>query len=153
MDNKKRRKCKENPYKINCLGNDYKINFKYNGDNKEVKISKELYDLFNKFELEDLSYMNKYDRHIEHLQLDEIQMFKRSKLNIKNLEDEVIRNIENHKLHIAINKLSKIQKRRIYLYYFYNMKQREIALKENTSIRAVQYSLDIALKNLKNFLK
>lgn len=33
------------------------------------------------------------------------------------------------------------------------MKQREIALKENTSIRAVQYSLDIALKNLKNFLK
>lgn len=62
--------------------------------------------------------MNKYDRHIEHLQLDEIQMFKRSKLNIKNLEDEVIINIENKKLHIAI-----------------------------------QYSLDSALKNLKNFLK
>ena len=97
--------------------------------------------------------MNKYDRHIEHLQLDEIQMFKHSKLNIKNLEDEVIINIEKKKLHIAINKLSEIQKRRIYLYYLYNMKQREIALKENTSIRAIQYSLDSALKNLKNFLK
>lgn len=138
---------------MDCLGNKYKINFKYNGENKEIKISKELYDLFNKFELEDLSYMNKYDRHIEHLQLDEIQMYNRLKLSNKNLEDEVIKDIENQDLHIAIKKLPQIQRRRIYLYYFCNMKQREIALQENTTIRAIQYSLDKGIKNLKKFLK
>lgn len=153
MNNKKRRKSKENPYKINYMGNEFQLNFKYNGENKEIKISRELYNVFNKFELEDLSYMNKYDRHIEHLHLDEIQMYKRLKLNSKDIENEVIKNIENQKLHIAINKLPKIQKRRIYLYYFCNMRQREIALKENTSIRAIQYSLECALKNLKKFLK
>ena len=82
MNNKKRRRSKDNPYKMDCLGNKYKINFKYNGENKDIKISKELYDLFNKFELEDLSYMNKYDRHIEHLHLDEIQMYNRLKLSV-----------------------------------------------------------------------
>lgn len=153
MNNKKRRKSKENPYKINYMGNEFQLNFKYNGENKEIKISRELYNVFNKFELEDLSYMNKYDRHIEHLHLDEIQMYNRLKLNSKDIENEVIKNIENQKLHIAINKLPKIQKRRIYLYYFCNMRQREIALKENTSIRAIQYSLECALKNLKKFLK
>lgn len=153
MNNKKRRRSKDNPYKMDCLGNKYKINFKYNGENKDIKISKELYDLFNKFELEDLSYMNKYDRHIEHLHLDEIQMYNRLKLSNKNLEDEVIKDLENQDLHIAIKKLPQIQRRRIYLYYFCNMKQREIALQENTSIRAIQYSLECSLKNLKKFLK
>lgn len=153
MNNKKRRRSKDNPYKMDCLGNKYKINFKYNGENKDIKISKELYELFNKFELEDLSYMNKYDRHIEHLHLDEIQMYNRLKLSNKNLEDEVIKDIENQDLHIAIKKLPKIQRRRIYLYYFCNMKQREIALQENTTIRAIQYSLDKAIKNLKKLLK
>ncbi len=153
MNNKKRRRSKDNPYKMDCLGNKYKINFKYNGENKDIKISKELYDLFNKFELEDLSYMNKYDRHIEHLHLDEIQMYNRLKLSNKNLENEVIENLENQDLHIAIKKLPQIQRRRIYLYYFCNMKQREIALQEKTSIRAIQYSLECALKNLKKFLK
>lgn len=138
---------------MDCLGNKYKINFKYNGENKDIKISKELYELFNKFELEDLSYMNKYDRHIEHLHLDEIQMYNRLKLSNKNLEDEVIKDIENQDLHIAIKKLPQIQRRRIYLYYFCNMKQREIALQENTTIRAIQYSLDKAIKNLKKLLK
>lgn len=153
MNNKKRRRSKDNPYKMDCLGNKYKINFKYNGENKDIKISKELYDLFNKFELEDLSYMNKYDRHIEHLHLDEIQMYNRLKLSNKNLENEVIEDLENQDLHIAIKKLPQIQRRRIYLYYFCNMKQREIALQEKTSIRAIQYSLECALKNLKKFLK
>lgn len=153
MNNKKRRRSKDNPYKMDCLGNKYKINFKYNGENKDIKISKELYELFNKFELEDLSYMNKYDRHIEHLHLDEIQMYNRLKLSNKNLEDEVIKDIENQDLHIAIKKLPQIQRRRIYLYYFCNMKQREIALQENTTIRAIQYSLDKAIKNLKKLLK
>ena len=153
MNNKKRRRSKDNPYKMDCLGNKYKINFKDNGENKDIKISKELYDLFNKFELEDLSYMNKYDRHIEHLHLDEIQMYNRLKLSNKNLENEVIEDLENQDLHIAIKKLPQIQRRRIYLYYFCNMKQREIALQEKTSIRAIQYSLECALKNLKKFLK
>ena len=80
-------------------------------------------------------------------------MYNRLKLSNKNLENEVIEDLENQDLHIAIKKLPQIQRRRIYLYYFCNMKQREIALQEKTSIRVIQYSLECALKNLKKFLK
>lgn len=118
-----------------------------------MQISSNLYKLFDTFELEDISYMNKYDRHIEHLQLDEIQLYKRASNKVENIEEKVIKNIETQRLYEAINKLPKIQRNRIYSYYFKNMTQKEIAMQDNCSIRAVQYSLDIALKSLRNFLE
>ena len=129
------------------------INFKNNVDLYNMQISSNLYKLFDTFELEDISYMNKYDRHIEHLQLDEIQLYKRASNKVENIEEKVIKNIETQRLYEAINKLPKIQRNRIYSYYFKNMTQKEIAMQDNCSIRAVQYSLDIALKSLRNFLE
>ena len=131
----------------------YNISFNYNKKYYGLEISKELYSLFDKFELEDISYMNKYDRHIEHLPLDEIQSHKRINKREKSLEETVIENIEKQRLYTAIDKLPQIQRKRIYLYYFNNMTQKEIAVYDGCSIRAVQYSLDITIKNLKKFLK
>lgn len=155
MINKKRRKAQNNPYTINFEQEKevYSISFKNNIKEYYIEISNELYDEFNKFELEDISYMNKYDRHIEHLPLDEIQLHRKINKKEKNLEEIVIDNIEKEKLYKAINKLPEMQKKRIELFYFENLTQKEIALQDNCSIRAVQYSLEIALKNLKKFLK
>lgn len=155
MIGRKRRKLQANPYTINFLEEKktYNISFNYNKKYYSLEISKELYSLFDKFELEDISYMNKYDRHIEHLPLDEIQLHKRISNREKSLEETVIENIEKQRLYTAIDKLPQIQRKRIYLYYFNNMTQKEIAAYDGCSIRAVQYSLDIAIKNLKNFLK
>ena len=36
---------------------------------QNIEIEKVLYDLFNRFELEDISYLNRVSRHIEHSEL------------------------------------------------------------------------------------
>lgn len=97
--------------------------------------------------------MNKYDRHIEHSQLNEINLYKRTFNKEKSIEESVINNIQNQKLYIAISKLPINQKERIYKYFFKNLTLKQIAFEEECSIRAVQYTMKIALKNLKKFLK
>ena len=54
---------------------------------------------------------------------------------------------------IAINKLPEIERRRIKKYYFDEKTQQQIANEEGVNIRSIQYSLNIALKKLKEFLK
>ena len=126
---------------------------KYNPYNEiELEISKELYSVFNNFELSDLSIMNEFDRHIEHSKLNENTLNKRSFNVERGVEDIVINKIEKQKLHIAIDSLPLKQKNRIQKYFFENLTQKEIAKIENCSIRAIQYSIECALKNLKNFL-
>ena len=79
--------------------------------------------------------------------------FKDVKGNMQMVEvNEEIYNI-NEKLKNAINKLSLVQKRRIEMYYFKGLSQREIAEKEGVSLRAVQYTLNKAISELKKILK
>ena len=68
------------------------------------------------------------------------------------LEDEVIRKSTFEDVRNAIEQLPDIQKRRIKDMYFNHCTQQQIADKDNTSLRAVQYSLHIALDNLKKIL-
>lgn len=146
----KRRRDKYNPYYLDTNNSEYFVKFKNisSGYNK-VKINKEIYEEMNKFELEDKKIMNEYDRHIEHKTIEENELYKRSfKVNI-NIEDMAIHNIEITKLNIAINKLTYKQRRRIYLHYFLNLKEREIAVIDGCSIRTIQYSLHEALKKIK----
>ena len=130
----------------------YIISFTNNNNEIELEISKELYSVFNNFELSDLSIMNEFDRHIEHSKLNENTLNKRSFNVERGVEDIVINKIEKQKLHIAIDSLPLKQKNRIQKYFFENLTQKEIAKIENCSIRAIQYSIECALKNLKNFL-
>lgn len=113
----------------------------------------EIFDVFNDSELEYLSERNEYDRHIEHSIYDENNINKRILKNIDTVEEVVMRHLDNEKIHNAISSLPFIQKKRVYEYFFKNLTQKEIADKNNCSIRAIQYSLNSDLKNLKNFLK
>lgn len=150
----KRRKDKYNPYSFKKMDIDdkYIISFTNNNNEIELEISKELYSVFNIFELSDLSIMNEFDRHIEHSKLNENTLNKRIFNVERGVEDIVINKIEKQKLHIAIDSLPLKQKNRIQKYFFENLTQKEIAKIENCSIRAIQYSIECALKNLKNFL-
>lgn len=150
----KRRKDKYNPYSFKKMDIDdkYIISFTNNNNEIELEISKELYSVFNNFELSDLSIMNEFDRHIEHSKLNENTLNKRIFNVERGVEDIVINKIEKPKLHIAIDSLPLKQKNRIQKYFFENLTQKEIAKIENCSIRAIQYSIECALKNLKNFL-
>ena len=149
----KRRKDKFNPYTIISLNNKFFVKFiDSNNHLQYIEISKELYDTFDKFELVDLSQMNKYDRHIEHFNIDTLNLNKRAVKKNINLEKIIVKRSEYSSLYNAILMLPQKQKRRIILFYFYNYTQQEIANIENCSLRAVQYSLSIALKNLKKLL-
>lgn len=152
----KRRKDKNNPYILgfNNITNNYTITFK---DALEVshtiEITKELYTEFNKFELADLSIMNEYDRHIEHLEQTEEALYHRATQKQIAVETEVMQKITYEELKKEIDALPKIQKRRLKMYFFDNLKFREIAEIEGCSIRSIKYSVDIAVKKLSDKIK
>lgn len=155
MDNlPKRRKDKYNPYSFKKvdINDKYIISFTSNNNKIKLEISEEIYAVFNSYELIDLSIMNEFDRHIEHSKLHENTLNKRIFIKDIGVEDIVIQKIENEQLYHAINSLPLKQKSRLHKYFFENLTQKEIAEIENCSIRAIQYSIQCALKNLKKFL-
>lgn len=152
----KRRKSKDNPYTLEYIEdkNIYKVYFKDNkGNLNVVEISVDIYKAMDKFELEDISQMHQFERHIEHSELFEGTLNERAVDKPLALEDIVENTIINEELRNAIDSLSEIQKRRIKLYYFDGLTQQEIANREGTSLRAVQYTLNSAMNELKKILK
>lgn len=152
----KRNKSKDNPY---TLGFDeelqtYTVEFV---DNKriihKVEISEEVYQAFDKFELEDISQIHKYRSHIEHSEIFEETLNNRIVDKPTTIEDEIEEKIIYEELKEAVNQLSAIQKRRIKMYYFDDMNLREIAEKEGCAIMSVKDSINIGLKKLEEILK
>lgn len=152
----KRRKHKDNPYTLNYIEekNIYTITFKdVKGHLNKVEVSEEVYRVFDKFELQDIKELNEYDRHIEHSEIFENNLETRAKDKPLSLEDEIVRKSTFDELKKAIELLPEVQKRRIKKYYFDDKKQQQIANEEGVDIRAIQYTLNIALKKLKEILK
>lgn len=150
----KRRKDKDNPYTLKCSNGRYYIIYR-DGQRKEqcVKISHELFQIFDKFELEDLHYLNIVDRHIEWSELYDGTVERRAQQIKESAEDEAIRNITIHELHKAIDVLPDLQKRRLILYYFVGLTYEQIAEAENCSFQAVAKSIASAEQKLKKLLK
>ena len=152
----KRRKSKDNPYKLesNRELNIYKVTFK---DSKDIlriiEINKEIYETLDRFELDDLIELNEYDRHIEHSEVFEITLNKRAIEKSISIDEQLENNIINEQIRNALDSLSDVQRRRIKLYYFDGLTQQEIADKEGVSLRAVQYTLNSAINELKKILK
>ena len=154
MNNRpKRRKFKDNPYELEIENNAYLIKF-VDGNRKLqiIEVSPEVFKVFDDSELSDLSQMNEYDNHIEHAEICENTLYKRSVIQDKLLEDIVEESIIFEELKEAINKLSEVQKRRIKLYYFENKTLEEIAKMEHTSHQAISKNIKLALKELKKYL-
>ena len=155
-ESQKRRKHKDNPYTINYIEskNVYVVSFKdVKGKLNKIEVSEEVYRVFDKFELQDIKELNEYDRHIEHSEIFENNLETRVKDKPLSLEDEIIKNSTFDELKKAIELLPEVQKRRIKKYYFDDKAQQQIANEEGVDIRAIQYTLNIALKKLKEILK
>lgn len=152
----KRRKYKDNPYTLNeiTINNQYFISFKDSkGEYNNVEISKEIYELFNYYELRDLSQMNEYDNHIEHSEIYENNLNKRIKEKQQSLEDYIIQKFSFLELKEAIEELPDIQKQRIKKYYFEEKNEYEIAKEEGVSHQAIHIGLDRARKKLREILE
>ena len=156
MDEKrpKRRKDKYNPYKLNATEGRYILSFRDGqGVFQELVITKELFEVLNRFELDDLSILNEWDRHYEHSELTEISLYNRSVMPPESVEDAVFRNLRYEALHRAIKQLPETQRRRLVLHYFVGLTYAQIAEKEGCSFQAVGKSIVAAEKRLKKILE
>lgn len=156
MDEKhpNRKKDKHNPYTLTIVNGRYYLSFKDGrGMLQTIEIDKVLYGLFNRFELEDISYLNKVSRHIEHSELTEATLNNRAFYKPETVEDTVSRSMEYELLHRAIAKLPEVQRRRLLLYFFGELTYEQIAELEGCTKRAVKFSVDIAIEKLKRDLK
>lgn len=150
----KRRKDKYNPYKI-CENNGrYYLSFKDGqGVRHDMEIEKELFDMFNSFELDDLSMLNEWDRHIEHFEQTEQSLNRRASNKAESVEEVVLHNIECEELYRAIAALTETQQRRLTLYYFRGLTYKRIAEMEGCSVSAVRGSISAAIENIKKILE
>lgn len=150
----KRRKDKYNPYTLHTEKGKYYIVFiDVNNHIQKVEVSKKIFDSFNKFELEDISQMNEYDRHLEHSEVCEHTLHKKKDASEWSLE-EYFENVQiTENLHMAISKLPEVQKRRLNKYYFEEKTFDKIALEEGCTYQSVQRSVYRAVEKIKNILK
>ena len=152
----KRRKHKDNPYTLEFIEekNSYRVSFKdVKGKYQRVEVNKEIYQAFDRFELDDLSELNEFDNHIEHSEIYENNLNQRAMDKPLGVDDIVETMLINEELKKAINELSDIQKRRIKMYYFEDMTLEDIARVEKTSHQAVSKSIINALTELRKILK
>ena len=156
MDEKrpKRRKDKDNPYTLSKRQDKHYLSFRDGqGVLRELLINKELFELLDCFELDDLSFLNEMDRHYEHSELTEATLYDRAVHRPATVEESTLQSMEYAKLHRAISELPEIQKRRLILYYFQGLTYEQIAGIEGCTKRAVKFSVDIAVEKLKKFFK
>ncbi len=146
----KRRKDKYNPYTILERNGCHFISF-HDGQcvPHEIEITKTLYNLFDAFELQDLSYLNKVDRHIEQSELTEAALHHRAFSMQASTEISALASIQNELLHRAIAKLTETQRRRLKLYYFGELTYDQIAAMEGCTFQAVAKSVNAAEKTIK----
>lgn len=154
----KRRKNKDNPYELISYtkqdNKEYLVAFKdVNGDYKKLKISEEVFLELNQFELDDLKEMNEYDRHIEHSILYEDTLMKRILKKASLVDEQVEINYINEKLKKAIKKLSETERKRVILYFDYEMTEEQIGKLEGCSQQAISKNILYSLKKIKKFLK
>lgn len=149
----KRRKKKDNPYTLlyEAENNKYFILFKdvRNIINK-VEVSIDVFNAFDRFELDDISELHKKDKHLDMNEFDEYKLYKN---NTESIDDFIIRKSTYEELHKAINKLTETQKRRIKYYCFDDMKFSDIARVEECDESSIRESIYAVIEKLKKNLK
>lgn len=151
----KRRKANDNPYEIFTVGiktdhPHFFVRFTDGaGEHRCLEITEELYQALNEFELRDLSFLNEVDNHYEQSELTEASLHERAVSNQKSVEETVLQHLQSERLHSAIAQLPELQRRRLVLYYFGNYTYEQIGEMEGCTKRAVKFSIDIAIRTLK----
>ncbi len=150
----KRRKDKYNPYTLTIQNGKYYLAFKDGqGVHHQMEISETLYALMNSFELDDLSHLNEWDRHIEQSELSDATLENRMAEFPESVEETVCKQFLYEQLHKAIDKLPMMQHRRVILYFFYDLTYEEIAKIEGCTVMPIKRSIDRALEKIKKIFQ
>ena len=145
---------KYNPYKLESEKdkNIYRVTFDNINEVVNIEISKELFDEFDKFEKEDARQIQKAARNNELNTITEQTLNRRAFIKHKDIDELVISKINHEKLIHALDKLTKEQRRRILLYYDYQLSLEQIANIEGCTKQSVQESIEWGINKIrKNF--
>lgn len=118
-----------------------------------LELDVKLYAVFDRFELDDLSFLNEQERHLDWTELNEELLSRRSAQEPAPVEDAVYESMQTQALREGVNQLPEVQKRRLQMYFFDGLTYEEIAVREGCSYQAVQKSIAAALKKIRKFLK
>ena len=134
--------------------NKYWIIFKnYLGEEITSEIPKDIFDAYIESKSVYKKNKNEEERHWEHIELSENELFKRSLKYQDSIESIIIKKETEKELHLAIQQLPKIQKKRLKKYYFDEKTEREIAAEEGIKHQAIHIGLDRSRKKLEDILK
>lgn len=154
----KRRRDMDNPYTIFTQGSRnegpyFFIAFRdARGEDVCLDVGQSMYELFDRFERDDLSHMNKSERYHERSVLSEEEITRRAFYPQEDVFDIVYRKLRREMLYEAINKLTKTQQRRLLLYFFGGFTYEEIAQIEGCRHSAVARTVKSALRKLRKYL-
>ena len=154
----KRRRVKDNPYEIYTVGIHtdhprYYISFTDSmGVHRELEIEKALFEMLDRFELDDLSFLNEVDNHYEHSELTEASLNARAFEQPETVEEIAMQHIQSERLHKAIATLPEKQRNRLILYYFSGLTYEQIAEREGCKHPAIIKSVSAAIEKLKKIL-
>lgn len=153
----KRRRMQDNPYEIFSVGRytenpHYYVRVKDAQGTVCMEIQQELYEMLNRFELDDLSFLNEVEFHYEHSELTEASLTVRAAKYQAPLEEMVYAKMEVQNLHTAISQLPEIQRRRLQMYYFEELTYQQIAERENCSHPAIIKSISSAVRKLRELM-
>lgn len=155
----KRRKDKDNPYSLFTTGintNDphYYLSF-LDGQGVPIciEISYPVFQALDRFELDDLSYLNKQDKYWDGTELTDDLLAGRTTAGQELLEDLIARQSIYSLLHRAIQKLPQTQRRRVVLHFFNGYTYEQIAKQEHCTKVAIKLSINAAISSLKKYLK
>ena len=147
----KRIKDKYNPYTLQIKDDKYILSFvDGEGIRQKMEIDENLYQVFDSFELEDLAYMVKVSRHIEHSVLTENTLNKRALNQPEDIETLVTSNLLNQRVIDAIYSLPNKQSNRMVLFFVYGYSYTEIARMEGCEVSTVMRSIESGIKKIKN---
>ena len=154
-----RRKDKYNPYEIFSIGIEtdnphFYVKFTdVHGVLICQEINKDLFLLLNKFELEDLSFLNEVDNHYDNRDLNDEVIAEHLFIKPETEESRIYKSIEHKLLYEAILTLPTIQRRRLTLYYFSGLTYEEIANVEGCTHPAIIKSITKGIKKIKNYFR
>ena len=107
----KRRKDKYNPYTLSLVDGKCYLSFKDGqGFPHKLELDVKLYALFDRFELDDLSFLNEQERHLDQTELSEALLSRRVPENQATVEDAVYESLQTQALREGIRRCRKSRK-------------------------------------------
>lgn len=150
----KRRKDKYNPYTLSVIDGKCYLSFKDGqGVPHRLELDVKFYAMFDRFELDDLSFLNEQERHLDWTDLNEELLNRRVPENQASVEDAVCESLRIQALREGVNRLPETQKRRLQMYFFDGLTYEEIAAREGCTVMPVKRSIDRAVEKIKKYLE